>query len=415
MNKLEAIIYEQVKNNPALKQLIVRVYQGILGLVPQQAISCDLPIVDRRGYFYGFHDKSPFSPDGRFLLAHRRGRLPYRSKRPDDAIEVGYFEGDDWSSYKPIGVTTGWNWQLGSMLQWMGASNDKIIYNVMAGQRHASVVKALDGRELAVYDWPVVHVSPDAAYACSYNFKRAEQAMPGYGIVTPGKEGLLNMESDTFKVFRCRDGQVVYELSLRGAATIHPHPSMEGAFHFFHHALFNPESQRVFFMHRWVDKHGRRWTRLFSVGVDGRELYLFPMDEMVSHITWASADTLFSYLRYPGQGDGYYLIEDKTGKATRFFAEAFNSDGHPTMDIKRGIVITDTYPDRFRNQYLALGFTADQRRVNLCRTHLPALFRDYLQVDLHPRLHPERPIACVDAAFHGEHSLLTLDFSSLMP
>ena len=94
---------------------------------------------------------------------------------------------------------------------------------------------------------------------------------------------------------------------------------MDDAFHFFHHSLFSPDSRRLFFLHRWVDANARLWTRMFSAAPDGSDLFLFPMDEMVSHVTWASPSEVFGYVRYPGQGDGYYLIEDRTGRATRFF------------------------------------------------------------------------------------------------
>jgi len=412
MNAIESIIYNQVKNNPVLKLKIVNTYQRLLSVIPQKRIQSSLPIVDRRGYFYGFHDKCPFSPDGSLLLAHRN-LMEYRKKKAEDEIEVGFFHGKDWNDYVPLGRTIGWNWQMGSMLQWHGASNDLVVYNDMDKDRNVSVVKSLDGQTQRQYDWPVVHVSPNQEYACSYNFKRAEAAMPGYGIITEDA-AILDMKSDCFRIFSCKDGKTVYEISLEQAASISPQPSMQGAFHFFHHALFNPVSNRVFFLHRWVDKNERRWTRMFSVGVDGSNLFLFPMNEMVSHITWASPSEIFSYLRYPGMGDGYYLLEDLTDKCTRYFETVLNSDGHPTMDKKRGIVITDTYPDRFRNQYLVLCTLKNDKRIDLCRTHLPSLFKGVLQVDLHPRLHPERFIACVDSAHHGEHSLLTVDFSTVM-
>ena len=189
---------------------------------------------------------------------------------------------------------------------------------------------------------------------------------------------------------------------------------MDGAFHFFHHALFDPTSKRSFFLHRWVDRNDRRWTRMFSVGVDGNELFLFPMDEMVSHITWADERHVFAFARMPNQGDGYYLIEDRTGQATRHFSQVLNSDGHPTYDPQRGIVITDTYPDRFRNQFLVLGRPTTQQRIDLARTHLPKRFRREMQVDLHPRLHPSRPVVCVDTGHTGTRALMTIDFASML-
>lgn len=413
MNKLELIIYNFVKDNPVLKQRIVDLYQATLGLVPQKRLVSHFPITERPGYFFGFHDKSPFSADGTALLAHRN-LIGNRSVRAGDAAEVGVFTGANWAEFRSLGRTTGWNWQLGSMLQWFGTSNDCVVYNTVNSGQAVAVVQGLDGKLRAQWPHPVVHVSPDGRHACSYNFYRVEAGMPGYGIVLD-QPSLGNDHDNYFRVFSTADGIASFELSLAEAAARTHHPSMVGAFHYFHHALFNPTSQRVFFLHRWLDTNRRRWTRLFSVGVDGSDLYLFPMDEMVSHITWASASAIFSYLRYPGQGDGYYLVEDCTGQARRYFENVLNSDGHPTMDPRRGIVITDTYPDRFRNQFLVLGLSETGRRIDLCRTHLPALFKRELQVDLHPRLHPHLNVACVDSGHSGTRSLLTVDFSAVAP
>jgi hypothetical protein len=410
MNIIESIIYNLVKNNPVLKQRIVDAYQGLFSIIPQKKIIASFPVVERKGFYYGFHDKSPFSSDGQMLLSHKVLTAP-RKKKPDDKIGVGFFKGENWMEYVPLAQTTGWNWQMGSMLQWHGVSNDRLVYNAMDGQQHISVVHSVNGELICKYPWPVVHVSPDQKFACSYNFHRAEAAMPGYGIVTDQPE-IGEGNNNFFRIFSCDTGAAVFEISLDEATSIAPHESMKGAFHFFHHALFNPGSNRVFFLHRWLDKNQRRWTRMFSVGTNGMDLYLFPMDEMVSHITWASASEIFSYLRYPQMGDGYYLVEDQSGKCTRYFSEVLNSDGHPTMDKERGIVITDTYPDRFRNQYLVLCSIENGKRTNLCRTHLPLRFKGDLQVDLHPRLHPFRSIACADSAHNGVHSLLTIDFTN---
>lgn len=407
MNKVELFVYNLVKNNPILKQRIVDAYQALLRLVPQRALDCSLPYTIRKDYFFGFHDKSPFSSSGKALLAHHN-LIGNRIVQHGDTVEVGVFNGTDWNDFTRLGTSTAWNWQLGSMLQWVGEHN--VAFNTIDnGTPRASIVD-IDSRSKEIWPFPVAHVSPDCNFASSYDFLRVEAAMPGYGAVVESAK-IDDEHRNSFRIFRCADGVVTFKISLGEAAAISPHASMEGAFHFFHHSLFDPTSKRCFFLHRWVDQKGRRWTRMFSVGVDGNELYLFPMDEMVSHITWTDDRHVFAYARMPKEGDGYYLIEDITGHSTRFFSRILNSDGHPTFDPSRQIVITDTYPDRFRNQYLILGLPKTHQRVNLARFHLPMIFRKELQVDLHPRLHPTRSIACVDTGHTGSRALMTIDFS----
>lgn len=410
MNKIESIVYNQIKNNPLLKSKIVNLYQSALSLFPQKPLITDYPFIERKGYFYGFHDKSPFSPDGNILLAHKP-ICDYRELREGDEIEVGYFSGENWLNYTCLDKSKGWNWQMGSMLQWRGKSNTEVVYNIVKNGIHKARIKDITtNKKIKDLPWAVSHVSPDGKYACSYNFHRAEKAMPGYGLKVD-KPQLNDEDTDFFRIFSIDDLTVTFKISIAEIKKIKPSPSMEGSFHFFHHALFNPSSQRLFFLHRWLDLSGRRWTRMFSVGINGDDLYLFPMNEMVSHITWASNSEIFSYLRYPNDGEGYYLVKDKTGAQKRFFKDKLNSDGHPTYLKEKKLVITDTYPNRFRNQYLILMDIDTNRRINLARTHLPKKFKTFLQVDLHPRFHPFQNITCIDSAHSGEHSLITLDYS----
>ena len=77
------------------------------------------------GYFFGFHDKNPWSYDNSKLLAHRFDVEKSTSQLEKGPIDVGYFEDCE---YHVIGVTNAWNWQQGSTLQWAGNTN-KVVYN----------------------------------------------------------------------------------------------------------------------------------------------------------------------------------------------------------------------------------------------------------------------------------------------
>jgi hypothetical protein len=187
------------------------------------------------------------------------------------------------------------------MLQWFDSKRGLIAYNDTIQGKCFGLVSDLNGRKIRELPHAIVHLTGDGKLACSYNFLRVEAAMPGYGTVIDSPN--LGTDQDNwFHIFNCETGQTQFKISLSEAAAFSPHISMDGAFHFFHHALFNPSNQRVFFLHRWIDRNQRRWTRMFSIGVNGEELYLFPMNEMVSHITWASDTEIFAYARYPGIG-----------------------------------------------------------------------------------------------------------------
>jgi hypothetical protein len=419
MNKLERIVYDFVKDNPALKLRIVKTYQRICGLVPQRALISARPVVVRDGYFFGFHDKSPFSPDNRLLLAHR-ALIENRSVCAGDAAEVGVFSGPGWQDFTAVGRSTAWDWQLGAMLQWRGSSSSEMVYNDMVGGKPAARVRRVDGSEVTTLPLPVVHLTPDGKWASSYCFRRVAMAMPGYGVRFPGddKFDMWNFAGEDcadFRVFSLEDGSTVWSIPLADIAAIDHHPSMDGAFHYFHHSLFNPSGTRLFFLHRWVDRTSRRWTRMFACNRAGGDLFQFPTHEMVSHIGWIDDQNLVAYARTAEQGDGYYLLRDGSPRWERVGAQSFDSDGHPMISPRGGVFVTDTYPDRFRNQRLYLYDLEKRRAELLARTHLGLNFPDDLQVDLHPRFDRSGGTVCFDSGHTGRRSLCTIAADGAQP
>jgi hypothetical protein len=419
MNRLELFIYNRVKDRPELKLRIVRAYQFCAGLIPQQAVQSNAAIATRAGYFYGFHDKSPFSADNSLLLAHRNlsGDRPLRA---GDEAEVGFFTGAGWLQWSPLHRTKAWDWQLGAMLQWRGNSSEQIAFNDIVDGAIGSRIFTTGGRQIAELPHPIVHVSPCGEWASSYCFRRVGKAMPGYGVRVAGDErGSLHdftcADSADFRVFALASGATRFAFSLDEVRRIEPHPSMEGAFHYFHHSLFNPSGTRLFFLHRWVDRNSRRWTRMFSCDSSGNGLSLFPTHEMVSHIGWSSDTTVLAYARTREQGDGYYFFSVDSAAVERVAGGDFNSDGHPMLSPDRKMFVTDTYPDRFRNQYLFLYDLVHRAKIQLARTHLPRKFLDDLQVDLHPRFDRSGRTVCFDSGHPGTRSLCTLDIAGLVP
>ena len=70
MNKIESVIYNFIKYNPRLKNMVRDIYQAMLYLVPVPSERSAYPVTVREGFFFGFHDKNPWSSDNKYLLAH---------------------------------------------------------------------------------------------------------------------------------------------------------------------------------------------------------------------------------------------------------------------------------------------------------------------------------------------------------
>jgi len=85
MNWLEKRIYDLVKTNPRVKNRIRDIYQGVFDVLPQASPMQAYEIIPREGFFFGFHDHTPFSPDNSRLLANRFD-IPLRMPTAADSL-----------------------------------------------------------------------------------------------------------------------------------------------------------------------------------------------------------------------------------------------------------------------------------------------------------------------------------------
>jgi hypothetical protein len=413
LNRLERFVYNKVKHSPRVKRTVRDLYQSILDIVPTPDVKCDLRTVTRSGHFFGFHDKSAFSCGDTLLAAHKE-LISLRMPAPADAVEIGVFDGPDWISYRPLTTTRAWNWQQGSMLQWVGAA-DHLIFNDFDGQSHiARAVDARTGHEFHRLPFPIGAVSPDGRLVASYDFVRSNCGMSGYGYaqgcdpeehrLVPEQHGLAIGD---FGASKLRTLYTVADL-----VRVDWHGSMAGSFHWITHCQFSPRGQRMMFFHRWLKVNGQVRTRLFSCNPDGSALHLFPTLGMVSHAAWRTDCELMAYAR-TAKGDGYFLFRDQACDYTEIGAALLWSDGHPQFARAGRYFVTDTYPDRFRRQRL---YICDMQRREICCVGVFAAPKQFVgksstdnyTVDLHPRWNRAGNTICFDSGHSGRRSLCTV-------
>ena len=86
MNKIESFVYNIVKNNYILKNLVRNTYQGLYDLMPNYDSSfCSTPI-ELPNSFFGFHDCNPFDKDATKHLAYKLN-IPLRMPDKEDLLE----------------------------------------------------------------------------------------------------------------------------------------------------------------------------------------------------------------------------------------------------------------------------------------------------------------------------------------
>jgi hypothetical protein len=90
-----------------------------------------------RYHWFGYYDKLQFDAAGRQVLGMQVD-FEHRSPKPDDIIRLGVIDIADGDRWKEIGVSRAWNWQQGSMLQWLPGSKTEVIWNDRDADRFVS-------------------------------------------------------------------------------------------------------------------------------------------------------------------------------------------------------------------------------------------------------------------------------------
>jgi len=420
MNWLERQVYEVVKGNPKLKNKIRNLYQRAFDILPQAKPKEAYNIIVREGYFFGFHDHTPFSDDNSRLLANRFD-IPLRMPTPEDELEIGYFSGTDYLDFKSVTRTRAWMWHMGCKLQWRGSSNQVVFNDHVDGHNVGRVVDSDTGESFILQD-TIGSVSPDGRFAAGYSFSRVEECMPGYGYIFDigdPEKGIERPRLNGIHLIDLESGKRNLLYSIYDLTEIDPEPSMKGAHHFVTHAVFSPDSERFVFLHRWVrmGNLSKRWSRLVTCDLNGMGLSIFPTDEMVSHIGWRDAKTIIAYCRVPRYGDQYVLFKVDEPLAFEIIGQShFNSDGHPSFEQSGRWMVTDTYPDRRRRQNLVLYDTHEDRRYDIAQLSMPARYQSrpfhHWSCDLHPRWDRAGNWVCFDSTYTGTRSLCTINLES---
>ena len=418
MNRVELAVYNLVKRNPKVKMGIRNAYQRICDVVPVKSAVARYSISIREGYFFGFHDKCPWSQNNAMLLANQCD-IPPRMPRSDDSVTVGYFTGEDFRDFTPIAQTNAWNWQQGCMLQWIGGTNS-FIFNDFDGASHVARVYDSAGKLTRTLPVPIAALSPSGDYALSYSFERCHVYARGYGYVNgeDPEQGSERPGSHGIQVLDLTSGQAKDLFSVSDIASLRPDRSMEGAYHYVSHCQFNLCGSRFVFFHRWIKDFNLLRTRMFSCDLAGRDLFLFPTNGMVSHVAWRDDGHILAYARVKEKEDRYVLFEDKTDVYTVVGESCFNSDGHPSYSPNRRWVLTDTYPDRFRVSTLILYDTQTNQRFDLAKLRSPREFaspnlESSWSCDLHPRWDRWGTSICFDSAHTGRRALCTIRLGDL--
>lgn len=415
---IEQKINYQLNKYPAIKKVIKRGYQVLMyAISPKIKSQGDIERIspdDNHEYFFGYYDKSPWDASGRYMLCMKANDtwsdVSPKEKADIILIDLERQENDP-RRYRKIAETSSWNVQQGCMAQWLGPDfAERIIYNDCRNGKYVSIILNLRTLEEKVIEAPVYSVSEDGTFALTLDFSRLYELRPGYGYYNVEEKTKGQALPDAPAIWRVDliTGAVEPVLSYMDFASFQPRKEMKesGAVHKVNHIMLSPNGKRFMVLYRWFCGQ-RKYTRLITCDVDGRNMYVLSDDDMVSHCYWKNDNEILAFENKCDGGPGYYLMKDGTNHYVHLWS-ALSNDGHPSYSPNKQLVVTDSYPDRARMADIKILDDADEQGNNMrvvARVFAPFKYDNDTRCDLHPRWSRDGKAICFDSVFEGHRGL----------
>mgnify|MGYP003301951864 FL=1 len=359
----------------------------------------DVVEISRKGHhcYFGYYDKSPVNFSGT-----RVAYLDVQDKAiSGENADVCIYDLKSKKS-KIIGHTTAWNWQQGCMLQWI--SDTQISYNKYDDASRDYVTMIVD-----INDASCVNKIKRAAYFynaqhtrfLSLNFYRLDLYAKGYGYPYKvdsfdlTKDGIweIDVESNTSKLILSLKQVIDYKAK-----------DYKNLQHYINHVAYTPDEKSIIFIHRWQVKGGEFVSRLLLYHLDTNTIDTLLDYGHVSHYCWKDKETLLIYATNNTMNKGYMEINIVT-KEDVMIAGLPMEDGHPSYSLDRKVILTDTYPNHGRKQYVFL-FNRDKHQLGILDIlWSPFRYFNDERCDLHPRWSYDNKYVCIDNTATGFRSL----------
>ena len=348
-------------------------------------------------HFFGYYEKSPWNADESALLAHR---TDFQDRRPTPADGATICLIDDAAhAVTELATTHAWDFQQGSMLQWLGPDFDRhVIFNDRADDGFVARIVDVDTGEDRTLEAPIYAPTPDGTAAYTLDYDRLDVTRPGYGYASPGTDRGIDPHPHDEGVYLVdlETGRPSLLVSLDELAGFDPVPSMDAGLHWVNHLQISPSGERVAFIHRSETDDNRRWLDRLFVTDDGGDLQLVH-EGKVSHYDWRTDEELLAWTDHDGPGFYRYTL---AGNVKPVGDGVLPRDGHCSFSPDGEWLLLDSSADRHRHRGLYRYRWPDGPLECLAAVHSPPVEQSSLRCDLHPRWDRTGRRICFDAT-HG--------------
>lgn len=362
--------------------------------------------------FFGYYDVTPFHSDEEIFLAMK---VPYNRKINvrNTEISLGYYNLSE-NYYHEFSKSASWCWQQGSRLQWFpNTSKFSVIYNGFENGKYFSQVLDIKAKKVKNrFNLPIYVVSPNGRWGLTLDFSRLQRLRPGYGY--------SNLE-DVTKSQKCPDETGIWKIdllsgksdllfSVKDIYNFSNEKLMEDVDQYFNHILFHPDGNSFLFFHVYQSKNGR-YIRLCKSDIEFTSIsILVDFDLKVSHFNWYSEKELVVTLGAGPNGKGYYLLHIWENTLTKIKGMPHELDGHPSVSIKNGFIITDTVVDKYSERSLYIHNFNKQESILINNYYSPPKYFGEIRCDLHPRVDFDKKKICIDSSHNGKRGMYIINY-----
>ncbi len=381
--------------------------------------------------FFGYYDIPAADAAGRHLC--QRVKFCDRLPTPSDMALIGWLDlptGSQAADGEPLfhefAQTGAWNFQQGSMLQWLPTMPDTCLYNIAENGQLGSCIHNVRTDARRRLPLPVANVARDGTKALCINMARVYDFRPGYGyeeapdpfagVAVPDKDGVFLLDLTTGKsrlILSLTD--MVSFLEKHGETT-------GGRKVVINHITFNPSASRFLILLRTFPKAPGDpcITYLLTADATGGNLRHHPVSGMASHYHWRDDDGMLFYANAATEPKpDLVLISDRTSARTIFDPSFFLKDGHCSYSPDKRWILYDSYPDTSTPDWLRKlqVYSVDRNEgINLGRFRTEPFTRETmdLRCDLHPRWMQGGRAITFDSNHEGFRGVYWADLSKIV-
>lgn len=361
--------------------------------------------------FFGYYNISPWNNSGDIIFNETKAKKKFDITKYPNQI---YVQTKSKKTIK-IGESKSWNWQQGSMAQWL--NDDEVIFNNFVNNHYGCKIYNIKTGKSKQLDSPIYALSKTGKFSYTLNFHRLSVLRPDYGYFCIADKKINQNDKDGLLYFDIVNNSSELVLTFKDIIGFQKDNTMSNVVHRINHLDLSPNEKKIAFLHRW-NKDGKGFHRLLVYDLVTKQMTKLVGNELASHFYWRNDDEILCYCQYNGE-KGYHILnasglEDKNYP---IFTAILYQDGHPSLTSINKMWVTDTYPNKHKSIIKKLKresvlylFDDDFKKIFPIAyfAQLPK-FKGSFRCDLHPRISPDGNFINFDSTHTGIRKSHILD------